>query len=1029
MTVVRRGRVAGLLFVILAASGCTVQPSSQVLWQTDNTSLVQLSAREDWTDTGLDVPDGAVLHVEASGEIEICRWNYWGRPFDWKVGPRGTYNIDPAAGWEKWPLAAGQMGPAPAYALIGRFGEDGHPFFVGEEFTEKVPKGGRLFLGVNDFNCRDNKGVFQASATFRVPAGNEVFVRVDNRRIETGSANCGPSNKRARVLILYVDGLRCDVLKEMAYAGYLPHIKREFFDNGADLVNSFTVFTPDTLPANGALWTGTFPGRNGMVAGIAFDRESESIIDYYDKWASYDAADFLSPTGWHRAGLTIEDAARKVLTREEDYRKFEEEAWRGVKGIWDYVPDAEHAFGTTIMPISPRSIPPHWLERGSNVMPPMQAHKYMARLDEIETDFTCRNIIRPEEKVITVWLPGVDLSGHESPRGQFGGARPAIQKVDGYIGRILDTLDENHMRDDTVVWLVSDHGHVGGDWYIDQRFDVAKEFLHGERLVEENGTLKAGSGLGLNVRAIKLEWNNKGSDPRDYVFVYDGDGSARMVFPFARWDSRDFRRANRLYELTHYVVSDRLHPVNVPEMLLRADLGERNQFPKRVDAHPVDLVMLPLDDNSVLLMKREGVQGIIDKRGTGREATYRYRIVRGCEQDNAGRVGFDPGRPDDGDPLGYLDDPGLLVPGTDSRQARFAWMSQYHDREEWLRATMLTQRPDGVVGVAEQLLWDPSQRWRSDRWKVDILVTANPGWRLTHANLVGTAHGYFNRDASRNVCMVSGPGIRRGTMITRPVRIVDVLPTTLEITGIPFDPKTLDGRPIREIYDNAPVIGPGYPSGSVLVSGVLTDNGMSMAQLVTPNREGFVVHNPDSFFDLHSIALNVSSLSALDVEGIGNMVTGAVLPGDPRVFTAAADGIVKTYRAHDGSYPAKRFGQLVAALRIREFNVADGFGFAIGGVWLVTEGNWYRLNLLIDWVKDVTADGEAVLAYPIGRKDLVVGPLARGGITGAQYGLEKLRRGVTRELGKFADHLIDAVEEGTGAMLNVMPIPKPQNRD
>jgi hypothetical protein len=80
-------------------------------------------------------------------------------------------------------------------------------------------------------------------------------------------------------------------------------------------------------------------------------------------------------------------------------------------------------------------------------------------------------------------------------------------------------------------------------------------------------------------------------------------------------------------------------------------------------------------------------------------------------------------------------------------------------------------------------------------------------------------------------------------------------------------------------------------------------------------------------------------------------------------------------------------------------------------------------------VKDVTADGEAVLAYPIGRKDLVVGPVVRGGITGAQYGLEKLRRGVTRELGKFVDHLIDAVEEGTGAVLNVMPIPKPQNRD
>jgi arylsulfatase A-like enzyme len=52
----------------------------------------------------------------------------------------------------------------------------------------------------------------------------------------------------------------------------------------------------------------------------------------------------------------------------------------------------------------------------------------------------------------------------------------------------------------------------------------------------------------------------------------------------------------------------------------------------------------------------------------------------------------------------------------------------------------------------------------------------------------------------RMTWMVSGPNVRRGAVIDRPCRGVDLLPTILEMAGVPFVPDEMDGRPLRQIY-------------------------------------------------------------------------------------------------------------------------------------------------------------------------------------------------------------------------------------
>jgi hypothetical protein len=112
---------------------------------------VSVDARSPWTDTGVTVRNGQDVTFTASGEV---RWGPGRR--DGAEGERNSpYN------------RARPMPDRNAAALIGRIGENGDPFFIGNTRGPLRLRGsGRLYLGINDDFLQDNSGALRVLISY-----------------------------------------------------------------------------------------------------------------------------------------------------------------------------------------------------------------------------------------------------------------------------------------------------------------------------------------------------------------------------------------------------------------------------------------------------------------------------------------------------------------------------------------------------------------------------------------------------------------------------------------------------------------------------------------------------------------------------------------------------------------------------------------------------------------------------------------------------------------------------------------------
>ena len=121
----------------------------RTLPMTGKTVLVE--AWERWSDTGIDVQARDLLLFEASGTIRV---GDSAGDVATANGARGHRTLDV-------PMLTQRAG-----ALIGRIGH-GPPFFVGSSRSVLAPTIGRLYLGVNDDDFRDNVGYFEVMITIQ----------------------------------------------------------------------------------------------------------------------------------------------------------------------------------------------------------------------------------------------------------------------------------------------------------------------------------------------------------------------------------------------------------------------------------------------------------------------------------------------------------------------------------------------------------------------------------------------------------------------------------------------------------------------------------------------------------------------------------------------------------------------------------------------------------------------------------------------------------------------------------------------
>lgn len=104
---------------------------------------------EQWLDTGVTLNPNINLKIAATGEVDLRAGD---SPRQFITGPTGSRNF----GRNNNKFLPG--------ALIGRIGENGTPFLIGERYEEKITREGKLYLRINSGPWGDN----QANGSFKV---------------------------------------------------------------------------------------------------------------------------------------------------------------------------------------------------------------------------------------------------------------------------------------------------------------------------------------------------------------------------------------------------------------------------------------------------------------------------------------------------------------------------------------------------------------------------------------------------------------------------------------------------------------------------------------------------------------------------------------------------------------------------------------------------------------------------------------------------------------------------------------------
>jgi len=686
------------------------------------------------------------------------------------VSARGTYLFDvETVSYPLEPDRAHNDRRYPGYCLIGRIGKNGEPFFVGSRFQGVAPQAGMLWLGINDPAPQRNRGDFRCriardypDAPEAAPAFTEAETRAEARDNPEAPRPAPPTAKPvalpkpvsdANVVIIFVDGLRPDVAVEMAQWGHLPNFRELFLENGVWVRNSYTVQPSLTLTSFSSMITVVYANRHGVKVQAYYDREADTYVD----------------------GLSVRYFPRFA----------NEVKARGVKAIYDYFPDS---FGSGAMPYEPLRADvlqmnlAEWLHRAINTA--NYSSNVKNTMDEVQTRFALDLASEPKVKVMLVWLPGNDVVSEQTPHGQFGGARPTIARMDQDLGQIVERFKIRHRFEKTYFILVSDHGHAGGHDVVNKRFDVKREIFHAH--------------LQMNVVGAWHRFDYPGAPASRLGAVSDYDGAVGIYLPLRDVDSGDLSSPNTYEQLARYGLADGSR-VNAVELF--AEYSAKGRWPQKdTSRRPVDFAVAKVDANTVLLYKTAERQALIHaRRNADGVFEFKYEPVHH----------YALGQPlepiDSGDPLGYLDSAAFCKEVHNVPR----WLANYHTGTEWLRVTYRTEYPGCVDTLNLYFRWDgPVTKDSPVPSQPGILLFASKGWVFEpkvnlanrHEDTLGSRHGMAFREATNNSLFIAGPGIRKGVIIETPHRMVDIMPTVLEMAGKDPTSAGMDGRPIREIW-------------------------------------------------------------------------------------------------------------------------------------------------------------------------------------------------------------------------------------
>ncbi len=936
-----------------------------------------------WVNTGVQVVAGQPITISAGGKVVVGKTRRRGSD---EVDPAGTYFFSDSVVDEPFPLPSAAQGPAPCYALIGRI-DNGEPFVIGRQKSWTASQTGTLWLGVNDFDVSDNVGQFYAEISHP-----KKIQPVSHEEIATAGSSPGSPVPGCSVVVIYVDGLRPDVVREMAALGHIPNMNRLFVEQGAWLSNAFTAFPSDTITSNGTMWTGCFSDRHGLKGQVRFSRTKLESESYLDPLGPSRSARLLQPQGLDYAVNRTQEESRRILFGADESRQWKAANTTGIPPIYAHLRNHGGDWSTGILPIMTDIPPLLWTRSMAREMPYFHSQKAWQYIDNANTHYAVKELLQRRDPVTIIWLPETDSVSHKQCRGQFGMTRRTIAKADLCIGEIVSELRAQRRLDKTYLFLVSDHGHHGGRTTHLSHFDIANELIYKPREMTRDGRW-VGGGLGLSVRQHR-SWNrHRGDGRRNFVFVDgDSDGVARLFLPKNNYHSGDWTGPNAPAKLFSYPISKSMMPLNVVESICATKAVHGNGQV----TNPIDLVLLKLTDHSIMIATLDRGYAVIDrKKDENQKWVYRYQPVQNIRPMQNGVVMYDVVQSPKVDPLRLLEtiQPELL--------------KYYHSERAWLAGTAQAPYPDSVVTLTRHLLWQENLTARENEFAPDLVVTARPGWYFGTKSSPGTMHGYPLADAMRASWFVTGPGIRRGARVERPCRLVDLTPTILDIVGLDVEELNLDGEPVRSIYEPEITVTrattqPVYWQDVDLAAW----NRIGYTPLDESRHKPFTINRPDSAFDLNNIAYNALTIGELSLFRMFDDVVSP-LAGDDEHLTTTVERVEQQGRHVEQGWVAEG---------VQAINVS---GVTLGDYSPTSLGNMKRVDGAVDWVQNRVLAADHQIARPLGREHLPGATVFHGAIDGTQNGFWEAYRFAQRVLIEVLDEsILSGLEDRTDGLVN-----------
>lgn len=995
-----------LSFVVL--SGCAPQAGlGPLVTTTDPISpdAIVVPGNRDWIDSGVDLHAGQAISISATGRVRVTRVKAGKDDSENEVGPQGTFFYNDKLSHHEFPLAAAGKGPAPCFCLIGRIGR-GDPFFVGRGQSIVADRSGRLWLGINDFEAGRNQGEFFAEVRQPQdvqPVSFRVEVPASTKAPQTTPLGPAPN---CSVVVFYIDGLRPDVVEEMAAMGHLPNLNKYFVEGGAWLQNTFTAFPSDTITSNGTMWTGCFSDRHGLKGQVRFSRARLKSDSFLEPLGPHRSTQTLGPQGLDKVVHETAAATVGLAQGAKAAEHWHMSQTSDTPALYDYLRDRGQDWATGILPIMTEMPPILWTRSMARFLPYLQAQQAWRYVDDANAHFAVRQLIRQYRPATIIWLPETDSVSHKECRGQFGSTRRTIARADKLVGDVVAELQAQGRLESTYLMLVSDHGHLGGAATHLARFDLADEFFFASRQVDRNGQW-IGGGMGMSVLQHRSANWHQGDSGRQFVFIDgDSDGAARIYLPRGGYRSGDWTGTNSAAQLLTYRVADRFDPINLPASLANAEATHDDGTRE----HPIDLVLMKTSENSILITTCDRGQAAIErqKNSDGRWE-YRYTPVQDVGPNAAGGIVYRPVADPQNDPLGLL------------RRVRRSFLQKFHDEQTWLSATSGSDYPDGVVTLTRHMLWQESVRAQEQEYAPDLVVTARHGWLFSTQNTPGTTHGYPLAESVRASLYVSGPNVRRGARIKTPCRLADLTPTILMLSGTDCDFARFDGKPITTIF--------AAPQEEVSIRTVNYDDDLSPS--VPYERPLFwsdfdlhawrpltyrpspvydhlplSINQPASGWDLNNIAYNAMSIGDWSVFRLLDDLLSPLTPGRTKV--------VQTVEKVDSRLGHNRHnwvGDGVQALNVPGVSLSD--------YSLTSVGNMRRVDRAVDWVQERGTRLDDKLANKARRRTILGAPVTNTVIDTVQGSFWEVYRFSQRLIVQLLDEVVlNSVENGVDATIN-----------